>query len=94
MALAHVQVLPSTAVNGQSTEFTVHVPAEGGLTTTSVRVDFPSQVSVSAVADAPRWTSLLIKHPPTGGCAACSGAGAASRRATTWTSPCWVHRMR
>ncbi len=63
MALAHVQVLPSTAVNGQSTEFTVRVPAEGGLTTTSVRVDFPSQVSVYAVADAPDWTSLLIKHP-------------------------------
>ncbi len=63
MASAHVGVLPSTAVNGQKTEFTVRAPSEGGLTTTSVRVDFPSQVSVYAVADAPGWTSLLIKYP-------------------------------
>ena len=63
VAMAHVEVLPSSAVKGQSTEFTVRVPAEGGLTTTQVRVTFPTEVSVYAVADAPGWTSRILKRP-------------------------------
>ena len=63
VAMAHVEVLPSTAVKGESTEFTVRVPAEGGLTTTQVRVTFPTEVSVYAVADAPGWTTKILKRP-------------------------------
>ena len=63
VAMAHVEVLPSTAVQGQSTEFTVRVPAEEGLTTTQVRVTFPTEVSVYAVADAPGWTTKILKRP-------------------------------
>lgn len=63
IASAHVSVLPSEAVLRTSTRFTVRVPAEGGLTTTSVRVAFPKQVTVYAVADAPGWTSRLIRRP-------------------------------
>ena len=63
MAMAHVEVLPSTAVKGQSTEFTVRVPAEGGFTTTKVLVAFPTEVSVYAVADAPGWKAKILKRP-------------------------------
>jgi len=62
-AMAHVEVLPSTAVKGESTEFTVRVPAEEGLTTTQVRVTFPTEVSVYAIADAPGWTTKILKRP-------------------------------
>ena len=63
VAMAHVEVLPSTAVKGESTEFTVRVPAEEGLTTTQVRVTFPTEVSVYAIADAPGWTTKILKRP-------------------------------
>jgi len=63
VAMAHVEVLPSTAVKGESTEFTVRVPAEEGLTTTQVRVTFPAEVSVYAIADAPGWTTKILKRP-------------------------------
>ena len=62
VAMAHVSVLPATAVQGQSTEFTVRVPAEEGRTTTGVRVLFPRQVTVYAIADAPGWTSNILKR--------------------------------
>ena len=62
VAMAHVEVLPSTAVKGESTEFTVRVPAEEGLTTTQVRVTFPTEVSVYAIADAPGWTTKILKR--------------------------------
>ena len=63
VAMAHVEVLPSTAVKGESTEFTVRVPAEEGLTTTQVRVTFPTEVSVYAIADAPGWSTKILKRP-------------------------------
>jgi len=60
---AHISVSPEQAVLRESTEFTITVPAEGGLTTNAVRVFFPSQVSVYAVADAPGWTTRVLKKP-------------------------------
>jgi uncharacterized protein YcnI len=45
-ASAHVVVLPSLAPEGTPTEFTLQVPTERNLPTTSVRVMFPPQVSV------------------------------------------------
>lgn len=62
-ASAHVSVSPEQAVLRESTEFTITVPAEGGLTTNLVRVLFPAQVSVYAVADAPGWTTTVLKRP-------------------------------
>lgn len=62
-ASAHISVSPEQAVLRESTEFTITVPAEGGLTTNAVRVFFPSQVSVYAVADAPGWTTRVLKKP-------------------------------
>jgi len=62
-AHAHVSVHPGTAVLRESTEFTIRVPAEGGLTTNRVRVTFPPQVSVYAVADAPGWTMRILRRP-------------------------------
>lgn len=62
-AQAHVSVSPGTAVLGESTEFTIRVPAEGGLTTDRVRVTFPAQVTVYAVADAPGWTTRILRKP-------------------------------
>jgi len=61
-ASAHISVSPEQAVLRESTEFTITVPAEGGLTTNLVRVFFPSQVSVYAVADAPGWTTRVLKR--------------------------------
>lgn len=60
---AHVSVSPGQAVLSASTEFTITVPAEGGLTTNLIRVTFPSEVSVYAVADAPGWTTRILTHP-------------------------------
>ena len=62
-ATAHISVSPEQAVLRESTEFTITVPAEGGLTTNLVRVLFPAQVSVYAVADAPGWTTTVLKRP-------------------------------
>jgi uncharacterized protein YcnI len=62
-AHAHVTVVPGTAVLRESTEFTIRVPAEGGLTTNRVRVTFPDQVAVYAVADAPGWTTRILRRP-------------------------------
>ena len=62
-AQAHVSVSPGTAVLRESTEFTIQVPAEGGLTTDRVRVTFPPQVTVYAVADAPGWTTRILRRP-------------------------------
>jgi uncharacterized protein YcnI len=62
-AAAHISVSPGQAVLRESTEFTVTVPAEGGLTTNRVTVFFPSQVTVYAVADAPGWTTRILRKP-------------------------------
>ena len=61
-AQAHIDVLPGTAVLRESTEFTIRVPAEGGLTTNRVRVMFPDQVTVYAVADAPGWNTRILRQ--------------------------------
>lgn len=62
-AAAHISVSPDRAVLRESTEFTITVPAEGGLTTDTVRVFFPPQVAVYAVADAPGWTTRILRKP-------------------------------
>lgn len=62
-ASAHISVSPDQAVLRESTEFTITVPAEGGLTTDTVRVLFPPQVTVYAVADAPGWTTRILRKP-------------------------------
>lgn len=62
-AAAHISVSPEQAVLRESTEFTITVPAEGGLTTDTVRVYFPPQVTVYAVADAPGWTTRILRRP-------------------------------
>lgn len=62
-AQAHISVVPGTAVLEQSTEFAIQVPAEGGVDTTRVRVTFPSQVSVYAVADTPGWSTRILRKP-------------------------------
>ena len=61
-AQAHISVSPESVVLRESTEFTITVPAEGGLTTNRVQVLFPSQVSVYAVADAPGWTTRILRR--------------------------------
>ncbi len=63
IAAAHISVLPDQAVLRESTEFTIRVPSEGGLTTDSVTVEFPSQVAVYAIADAPGWTTQVLRRP-------------------------------
>jgi uncharacterized protein YcnI len=56
-AAAHIDVLPTRVEQGQAQEFTVRVPTERELPTTGVRVDFPEQVTVYALAPPPPgWT--------------------------------------
>ncbi|MGA0068170.1 MAG: DUF1775 domain-containing protein [Miltoncostaeaceae bacterium] len=62
-AQAHIGVSPGTAVLRESTEFTIRVPTEGGVATNRVRVTFPAQVTVYAVADAPGWTTQILRRP-------------------------------
>lgn len=61
-AQAHISVHPESAVVRESTEFTIRVPAEGGLTTNAVTVFFPPQVTVYAIADAPGWTTTVLRR--------------------------------
>ena len=49
-AAAHIDILPTTVEAERSTEFTVRVPTEREIPTTSVRVDFPKQVTVYSFA--------------------------------------------
>jgi uncharacterized protein YcnI len=62
IATGHISVLPEEAVVRESTEFTIRVPSEGGLTTNSVRVVFPTQVTVYAISDAPGWTTQVLRR--------------------------------
>lgn len=62
-AQAHISVVPATAVPGEAAEFAIRVPTEGGVATTRVRVTFPPQVTVHAVADAPGWTTRILRRP-------------------------------
>jgi len=64
-ASAHVVVLPSVAPKGTPTEFTLQVPTERNVPTTSVRVMFPSQVSVYSFQVPPAGftvTPILAKN--------------------------------
>jgi len=64
-ASAHVVVLPSVAPKGTPTEFTLQVPTERNLPTTSVRVMFPPQVSVYSFQVPPAGftvTPILAKN--------------------------------
>jgi uncharacterized protein YcnI len=64
-ASAHVVVLPSVAPEGTPTEFTLQVPTERNLPTTSVRVMFPPQVSVYSFQVPPAGftvTPILAKN--------------------------------
>ncbi len=63
IAGGHISVLPEQAVVRESTDFTIRVPAEGGLTTNSVKVLFPPQVTVYAIADAPGWDTQVLRRP-------------------------------
>ncbi len=54
---AHVSVLPSQVVEGESQEFTIRVPVERDVATTAVRVTFPEQITVYSFAEPPAgWT--------------------------------------
>jgi uncharacterized protein YcnI len=55
-AVAHVEVLPSEVTIGEAQRFTIRVPTEGNVATTSVRVTFPADVVVySFAAPPPGW---------------------------------------
>lgn len=62
-AQGHISVLPEQAVVREATEFTIRVPAEGGLTTNAVEVTFPPQVAVYSVADSPGWETQVLRDP-------------------------------
>ncbi len=56
-AVGHVEVLPTTVTQNAFTEFTARVPTEREVATTSVRITFPPQVTVSSFAAPPAgWT--------------------------------------
>lgn len=56
-AVAHVDVLPREVPAEEPVEFTVRVPNERDVATTSVEIDFPEAVTVFSFADPPRgWT--------------------------------------
>ncbi len=56
-AAAHVEVLPNEVTVGEAQRFTIRVPTEGNVATTSVRVTFPADVVVySFAAPPPGWT--------------------------------------
>lgn len=62
-ATAHVDVLPTRIVQSQATEFTVRVPNERPpLDTVQVRVAFPSQVTVYAIAPPPPGFTMQIRR--------------------------------
>ncbi len=63
-ALAHVDVLPVRAPDGQATEFTIRVPAERAVPTMAVSVRFPSGIMVFSVREPPPgWTARLRRSP-------------------------------
>ncbi|MCB0882374.1 MAG: DUF1775 domain-containing protein [Thermoleophilia bacterium] len=66
-ASAHVDVLPVTITEGEATQFTVRVPNERpGLSTTAVRVVFPSQVTVFSFAPPPPGWTMQVQSAANG----------------------------
>ena len=56
-AVAHVDVLPSEVTVGEAQRFTIRVPTEGEVATTSLRITFPADVIVYSFATPPAgWT--------------------------------------
>jgi hypothetical protein len=60
-AMAHVDVLPTQVVRGESTQFTIRVPTERSIPTTRIAVDFPEQVTVYSFAEPPGWTVTPVR---------------------------------
>lgn len=58
-AQAHVSVLPRESKAGATDRYTVRVPTEGKVATTSVEVDIPQSVTVDSVAPADGVTSEM-----------------------------------
>jgi uncharacterized protein YcnI len=50
-ALAHVRVLPFESKTGAQQTYTMKVPTEGKITTTSIELEVPAGVSVISIAD-------------------------------------------
>jgi uncharacterized protein YcnI len=65
-AAAHIDVLPTRVEQGQAQEFTVRVPTERELPTTGVRVDFPPEVTVYALAPPPPGWRMRERRSPDG----------------------------
>lgn len=65
-AAAHIDILPTTVEAERSTEFTVRVPTEREIPTTSVRVDFPKQVTVYSFAPPPAGWTIKQRIAPDG----------------------------
>lgn len=65
-AAAHVDVLPTTVVQGEAAEFTIRVPNERDIPNTAVRVDFPPQVTVYALSDPPPGWRVTPRTAPDG----------------------------
>lgn len=64
---AHIDVLPTQIVQGQPASFTVRVPNERrGVSTTVVKVLFPTQVTVYAFAPAPPGWTMSVQSAPNG----------------------------
>ncbi len=61
IAFAHVGVLPVTVPAATLQVFTVRVPTERDIPTTSVRIEFPSSLIISRFAPMPGWTRDVEK---------------------------------
>jgi uncharacterized protein YcnI len=60
-AMAHVRVLPFTSKTGARQTYTMKVPTEGSVTTTSVELEIPAGLSVISIAD-PAQTRKVDGH--------------------------------
>ena len=60
-AAAHVTVLPAEAPAGAFVSFTVRVPGEKDVPTVSVRVEFPTGMTVSRFQPKPGWERVVEK---------------------------------
>jgi len=62
-ASAHVDVLPAQVAAGQAQKFTIRVPSERALDTTSIEVLFPAQITVYAIKPLAGWTARVLLRP-------------------------------
>jgi uncharacterized protein YcnI len=61
---AHVTVWPRESRAGASEKYTVRVPTEGKVATTSVTLETPEGVTIAAVAAPAGWTYEAKLAPP------------------------------